>query len=286
MTTGSPDYRDAGLAFPDDFLFGSATASYQIEGAAQEDGRGPSIWDTFSHTPGKVCERRHRRRRRRPLPPARRRTSTSWPSSASRPTGSRSRGRASSPPGAGPANEAGLAFYERLVDGLIARGIRPIATLYHWDLPQALEDEGGWTNRATAEALRRLRAHRGGAPRRPRRRVDDPQRAVVQRLPRLRIGRARPRPHGRREGTRRRAPPEPRARARRSPRSATSSRTTPATRSRSTCTSSAPSGPTGAEAARRIDGLANRVFLGPAPRRRVPRRRASPTRPRSPTGRS
>ena len=54
MTTGSADYRDAGLTFPDDFLFGSATASYQIEGAAQEDGRGPSIWDTFSHTPGKV----------------------------------------------------------------------------------------------------------------------------------------------------------------------------------------------------------------------------------------
>ena len=82
--TGSPDYRDAGLAFPDDFLFGSATASYQIEGAAQEDGRGPSIWDTFSHTPGKVIERRHGRRRRRPLPPARGRPR---PDGRSRPRG-------------------------------------------------------------------------------------------------------------------------------------------------------------------------------------------------------
>jgi beta-glucosidase len=152
MTTGTPDYRDAGLAFGDDFLFGSATAAYQIEGAADEDGRGPSIWDTFSHTPGKVWngdtgdvadDHYHRMDAdldlMRELGLEAYRFSIAWPRIQ--------------PTGRGPANEAGLAFYERLVDGLIARGIRPIATLYHWDLPQALEDEGGWASRATAEAF-------------------------------------------------------------------------------------------------------------------------------------
>ncbi len=152
MTTGSADYRDAGLTFPDDFLFGSATASYQIEGAVQEDGRGPSIWDTFSHTPGKVWnddtgdvadDHYHRLEADLDLMAElgleAYRFSIAWPRIQ--------------PTGRGPANEAGLSFYERLVDGLIARGIRPIATLYHWDLPQALEDEGGWANRATAEAF-------------------------------------------------------------------------------------------------------------------------------------
>jgi len=152
MTTGTHDDPDAGLAFPDDFLFGSATAAYQIEGAATEDGRGPSIWDTFSHTPGKVWngdtgdvadDHYHRLDAdldlMRDLGLEAYRFSIAWPRVQ--------------PTGRGPANEAGLAFYERLVDGLIARGIRPIATLYHWDLPQPLEDEGGWTSRATAEAF-------------------------------------------------------------------------------------------------------------------------------------
>ena len=204
MTTGSADYRDAGLAFPDDFLFGSATASYQIEGAVQEDGRGPSIWDTFSHTPGKVVERRHRRRRRRPLPPPRGRPRPDGATSASRRTASRSRGPASSRPVADRPTRRASTFYERLVDGLIARGIRPIATLYHWDLPQALEDEGGWANRATAEAFADYARIVGGAARRSGRGVDHPQRAVVPRLPRLRVRRARARPH------RRRARPSPR----------------------------------------------------------------------------
>ncbi|UOE45383.1 GH1 family beta-glucosidase [Agromyces larvae] len=152
MTTGSPDYRDSGLEFGPDFLFGTATASYQIEGAATEDGRGPSIWDTFSHTPGKVWngdtgdvadDHYHRWEADLDLMVElgleAYRFSIAWPRIQ--------------PTGRGPANEAGLAFYERLVDGLIARGIRPIATLYHWDLPQALEDEGGWTNRETAYAF-------------------------------------------------------------------------------------------------------------------------------------
>ncbi|KRC63051.1 beta-glucosidase [Agromyces sp. Root81] len=152
MAIGTSDYRDAGLEFGEEFLFGSATASYQIEGAVHEDGRGPSIWDTFSHTPGKVwngdtgdtaCDHYHRLdddldlMARLGLEAYR--FSIAWPRIQ--------------PTGRGAANDAGLAFYERLVDGLIARGIRPIATLYHWDLPQALEDEGGWANRETASAF-------------------------------------------------------------------------------------------------------------------------------------
>ncbi|WP_207454567.1 GH1 family beta-glucosidase [Desertivibrio insolitus] len=148
-TTGSKDYRDSGLEFPADFLFGSATASYQIEGAATEDGRGPSIWDTFSHTPGKIVngdtgdvadDHYHRWESdldlMKELGLEAYRFSIAWPRIQ--------------PDGSGRVNEAGLAFYSRLVDGLLERGIRPVATLYHWDLPQALEDAGGWTNRETA----------------------------------------------------------------------------------------------------------------------------------------
>lgn len=148
----SDDYRDSGLEFPADFWFGSATASYQVEGAANEDGRGRSIWDTFSHTPGRVLngdtgdvadDHYHRLDAdldlMKSLGLEAYRFSIAWPRIQ--------------PSGRGEANEKGLAFYERLVDGLIARGIRPIATLYHWDLPQSLEDEGGWTNRATAYAF-------------------------------------------------------------------------------------------------------------------------------------
>ncbi|QEO08729.1 GH1 family beta-glucosidase [Protaetiibacter larvae] len=148
-TTGSPDYRDSGLEFAPDFVIGSATASYQIEGAAREDGRGPSIWDTFSHTPGKVWngdtgdvadDHYHRWESDLDLMAElglqAYRFSIAWP--RIQPTGS------------GAINPAGVAFYSRLVDGLLERGIRPIATLYHWDLPQPLEDAGGWANRDTA----------------------------------------------------------------------------------------------------------------------------------------
>jgi beta-glucosidase len=148
-STGNPDYRDSGLEFADDFVLGSATASYQIEGAVREGGRGPSIWDTFSHTPGKIVNGDtgdvaddHYRRFEQDLDLMAElgleayRFSIAWP--RIQPTGS------------GPANRAGIDFYSRLVDGLLERGIRPIATLYHWDLPQALEDAGGWRNRETA----------------------------------------------------------------------------------------------------------------------------------------
>ncbi|HEY2645250.1 MAG TPA: GH1 family beta-glucosidase [Galbitalea sp.] len=149
MTNGSADYRDSGLEFPVGFFFGSATAAYQVEGAAQEDGRGPSIWDTFSHTPGRVVngdtgdvadDHYHRVAAdldlMKSLGLEAYRFSIAWP--RIQPTGS------------GKVNEKGLAFYSRLVDGLLDRGIRPIATLYHWDLPQALEDAGGWPERDTA----------------------------------------------------------------------------------------------------------------------------------------
>jgi beta-glucosidase len=148
-TQGSPDYRDGGLEFPPGFVFGSATASYQIEGAVHEDGRGVSIWDTFSHTPGLVVngdtgdvadDHYHRLDSDLDLMASlglqAYRFSIAWPRIQA--------------DGTGKPNEKGLAFYGRLVDGLLARGIQPIATLYHWDLPQALEDLGGWTNRDTA----------------------------------------------------------------------------------------------------------------------------------------
>jgi beta-glucosidase len=151
-TAGDPGFRDGGLVFPADFTFGSATASYQIEGAFDEDGRGPSIWDTFSKTPGKVWngdtgdvadDHYHRLEEDLDLMASLNlqayRFSIAW--SRIQPTGR------------GSANAAGIDFYSRLVDGLLARGIEPVATLYHWDLPQALEDEGGWLSRSTAEAF-------------------------------------------------------------------------------------------------------------------------------------
>ncbi len=160
--TGPDDYRGAGLRLPPGFVLGSATAAYQVEGAATEDGRGPSIWDTFSRTPGKVwdgdtgdvaADQYHRLEADLDLMADlglhAYRFSVAWPRVQ--------------PTGRGPVNPAGLDFYHRLVDGLLARGIAPIATLYHWDLPQALEDAGGWPVRATAEAFGEYAAVMGAA---------------------------------------------------------------------------------------------------------------------------
>lgn len=150
--TATVDFRDEGLEFPPDFIFGAATAAYQIEGATAGDGRGPSIWDTFAHTPGRTlngdtgdtaCDHYHRLDEDLDLMHRLGLESYRFSISWSRVL----------PSGRGRVNPAGIAFYERLVDGLIARGIRPIATLYHWDLPQALEDEGGWASRDTAYAF-------------------------------------------------------------------------------------------------------------------------------------
>jgi beta-glucosidase len=138
--------------FPNDFLFGASTASYQIEGAVSEGGRGPSIWDTFSHTEGRTwngdtgdvaCDHYHRYAddvaAMAAIGLTAYRFSFAWPRIQ--------------PDGTGAFNEEGFAFYHRLLDELDKHGIEPIATLYHWDLPQPLEDAGGWPERATAEAF-------------------------------------------------------------------------------------------------------------------------------------
>jgi beta-glucosidase len=138
--------------FPADFLWGAATSAYQIEGAVAEDGRGESIWDRFSHTPGRTrngdtgdvaCDHYHRYdsdvRLMVELNLNAYRFSVAWPRIM--------------PAGRGPVNLRGLDFYSRLVDALLEAGISPLATLYHWDLPQALEDDGGWPVRETALAF-------------------------------------------------------------------------------------------------------------------------------------
>jgi beta-glucosidase len=143
-----------GRRFPPGFAWGTSTASYQIEGAVTADGRGESIWDRFAHTPGRVwngdtgdvaCDHYHRFREDVMLLDElglnAYRFSIAWPRVV--------------PDGSGAVNEAGLDFYDRLVDALLEGGIEPYPTLYHWDLPQALEDAGGWPERATAEAFAR-----------------------------------------------------------------------------------------------------------------------------------
>lgn len=140
------------LIFPPGFVWGSATSAYQVEGAAQEDGRGESIWDRFCNTPGKVkdgssgnvaCDHYHRWPEdielMKKLNLQAYRFSVAWPRII--------------PDGRGVVNEAGLDHYDRFVDALLAADIEPFLTLYHWDLPQPLEDRGGWTERCSAEAF-------------------------------------------------------------------------------------------------------------------------------------
>ncbi|HYM33219.1 MAG TPA: GH1 family beta-glucosidase [Candidatus Cybelea sp.] len=157
MTTnsaaGSPgssvSAKSAPLDLPDDFVWGVSTSSYQIEGAARDDGRGPSVWDLFCRQQGRIangdtgdvaCDHYHRFKEdvelMRNLGVAAYRFSVAWPRVLAR--------------GRGKANEPGLDFYDRLIDALLAAGIEPWLCLYHWDLPQALEDLGGWTNRDIA----------------------------------------------------------------------------------------------------------------------------------------
>lgn len=140
------------LRFPDGFVWGVATSAYQIEGSPEADGKGASIWDTFTRRPGTIedgtngdvaCD--HYRRWESDvdlmadLGLGAYRFSVSWPRVL--------------PDGTGVVNDAGLGFYDRLVDRLLERGIEPWVTLYHWDLPQVLQDRGGWPSRATAEAF-------------------------------------------------------------------------------------------------------------------------------------
>src|SRR5581483_245921 len=136
--------------FPQNFIWGTATASYQVEGAVHEDGRGASVWDTFSHTPGKTFQGQtgdvaddfyHRYKEdvalMQRLGVRGFRFSIAWPRVF--------------PEGTGTPNPKGLDFYKRLLDALHEANIEPFCTLFHWDLPQALEDKGGWTSRATAQ---------------------------------------------------------------------------------------------------------------------------------------
>lgn len=138
--------------FPADFRWGVSTSSFQIEGAGREDGRGESIWDRFCSEPGRIrdgsnglvaCDHYHLWPQDLDMAKAlgvnAYRFSIAWPRVL--------------PTGRGPVNEAGLAFYDRLVDGMLERGLDPWATLYHWDLPQALQDRGGWTSRDTVAAF-------------------------------------------------------------------------------------------------------------------------------------
>jgi beta-glucosidase len=139
------------VSFPATFVWGAATASYQVEGAVKEEGRGPSIWDWFSATPGKVhqgdtgdvtIDQYHRYPQdialAKSLDLSAYRFSVSWSRVL--------------PQGTGAVNQAGLDYYDRLVDELLAQGIEPVTTLYHWDLPLALYEKGGWVNRDTAYA--------------------------------------------------------------------------------------------------------------------------------------
>ncbi|HEX7993849.1 MAG TPA: family 1 glycosylhydrolase, partial [Streptosporangiaceae bacterium] len=138
------------MSFPPGFAWGSASAAYQIEGAATADGRGVSVWDTFSHAPGNVrggdtgdiaCDAYHRFRDDVALMASlglnAYRFSVSWPRVQ--------------PGGGGPANQKGLDYYRQLVEELAEHGIAAALTLYHWDLPQELQDEGGWAARDTAQ---------------------------------------------------------------------------------------------------------------------------------------
>jgi beta-glucosidase len=145
--------RHAPAGFPKDFLWGTATSAYQIEGAVDEDGRGRSIWDTFAHTPGKIADHStgdrandHYHRYKEDVGLIKQlgvkayRFSIAWPRIF--------------PDGTGAPNPKGLDFYNRLVDELLANGIEPYATLYHWDLPQSLEDRvGGWRSSDTSRAF-------------------------------------------------------------------------------------------------------------------------------------
>src|SRR3990172_5966105 len=140
----------AASEFPPNFLWGVATASYQIEGAVAEDGRGPSIWDTFSHTPGRTRNGDngdlavdHYYRYADDVALMANlginayRFSIAWSRIL--------------PEGTGRVNEAGIDFYRRLCSELVGAGITPVVTLYHWDLPQALQDRGGWLNRESVD---------------------------------------------------------------------------------------------------------------------------------------
>ena len=162
LSTGAPSTnQSSGRQFPKAFVWGSATASYQVEGAVHEGGRGTTIWDTFSHTPGKVHngdtgdvsdDYYHRYKEdiqlMKDMGLKACRFSVAWSRIF--------------PSGTGAPNAAGMDFYNKMVDALLAAGVQPYCTLYHWDLPQALEDKGGWQNRDTSKAFADYAAYTAG----------------------------------------------------------------------------------------------------------------------------
>jgi len=169
-------------ALPEDFRWGVATSSYQIEGGVAEDGRGPSIWDDFCRVPGAIdngdtgdiaCDSYRRWPQDldllKQLGVNSYRFSVAWPRVQ--------------PTGQGPVNTAGLDYYDRLVDDLLAAGIRPFTTLYHWDLPSALQQTGGWVA-GNSRPLRRLQCAGRSATGRPGHRLGDAERTTLFRLDR------------------------------------------------------------------------------------------------------
>ena len=169
--------------FPADFAWGFAASAYQIEGAAAEDGRGPSIWDTFARQPGAIadgstgdvaCDHYHRYpedvRLMADLGARAYRFSISWSRVL--------------PNGTGAINQRGLDFYQRLVDALLGAGVQPLINLFHWDLPQALQDRGGFANPQVVGWFTDYAALLASKPGRPSQGLDDVQRAGRLRLPR------------------------------------------------------------------------------------------------------
>ncbi len=161
MPGSVPDSSIQKARFPEGFLWGTATASYQVEGAWNEDGKGESIWDRFTHTPGKVrggvtgdvaCDQYHLYRQDIAL--AKRLSQKSYRFSIS--------WARLQPAGTGAPNIKGIDHYSRFVDALLEAGIRPWCTMYHWDLPQALEDRGGWPNRDRPATSRTMPASSPG----------------------------------------------------------------------------------------------------------------------------
>ena len=192
-------------AVPDGFVWGAATAAYQIEGAATEDGRGESVWDRFCATPGKVrngdtgavaCDFYHRYpddiELMRELGLDAFRFSIAWPRIL--------------PDGRGRVNQAGLDFYDRLVDALLAAGITPFPTLFHWDTPAGARRRRRLAGARDGGGVRRVRRGRRRPPRRSRHALGDAQRAVGRCVDRPRVGRARSGPDERGGRDRRRAP--------------------------------------------------------------------------------
>ncbi len=188
--TAAGTSSNGALSFPPGFTWGAATAAYQIEGAANADGRGLSIWDTFSRVPGKVrrgdtgdvaCDSYHRYPEdvalMASLGLSAYRFSISWPRVQ--------------PGGSGPVNQKGLDYYRALLDELASHGIDAAVTLYHWDLPQELQDARRLGGAQHGRAVRRLRADRRRAARRPGVALDHAQRAAGVRGPRLPDRRAR-----------------------------------------------------------------------------------------------